>query len=407
MSDKPRLRPLDFQSVIYQSQQVWYLRDPLQLSQYQIFMPPALAQMLVYCDGTHSPQEIHAALCDQLGVQLDFKVVTDALAQLDEACLLENERTNKRLDELKAEFRAQSHRPPALADLSYPGTPSILAEQLENYSNGDDLSNWEPWFGRGIISPHIDYQRGGHVYAKVWQRAKTAVLDADLILVFGTDHNGGPGTFTLTRQAYATPYGVLPTDTELIDKVADAIGADAAYAEELHHRREHSVELTAVWLHHIYHQAGVDPKPMIPILVGSFHQLMHNGGHPAQDKTLMTAIDTLKQETAGKKVLAVASVDFAHVGPNFGDTFPMDQPRRTTLRQTDDLLVQSIIRGDATGCYDQIAAVLNKNRICGFSPIYLMLRYLGTTEGIQITYDQCSADDQDTSLVSIAGILLE
>lgn len=407
MSNKPRLRPLDFQSVVYQGQQVWYLRDPQQLSQYQIFMPPALAQMLIYLDGTHTPQEIHAALCAQLGAQLDFKIVEDALLQLDEACLLENERTQKRLDELKAEYHAQPHRPPALAELSYPGTPSILAHKLENYSNGDDLSNWQPWFGRGIISPHIDYQRGGPVYAKVWQRAKTAVLDADLVLIFGTDHNGGSGTFTLTRQAYATPYGVLPTDTALIDKVADAIGPEAAYAEELHHRKEHSVELTAVWLHHIYHQAGADPKPMIPILVGSFHHFVHNGGHPAQDETLMTAIETLKQETKGKKVLAVASVDFAHVGPNFGDHFPMDPQRRATLRQTDNLLVQSIIRGDASGFYDQIAAVQNKNRICGFSPIYLMMRYLGTTEGVQIAYDQCSADEEDTSLVSIAGILLE
>ncbi|MCA9928871.1 MAG: AmmeMemoRadiSam system protein B, partial [Anaerolineales bacterium] len=255
--------------------------------------------------------------------------------------------------------------------------------------------------------PHIDYQRGGPVYAKVWQRAKTAVLDADLILIFGTDHNGGPGTFTLTRLPYTTPYGELPTDVAIIDAIADAIGPEAAYAEELHHRQEHSVELSAVWLHHIYHEAGVVPKPMIPILVGSFHHFVSNGSHPAQDETLMTAIEVLKRETAAKKVLAVASVDFAHVGPNFGDNFPMDTQRRDALRQTDDLLVQSIIRGDATGFYDQIAAVENKNRICGFSPIYLMLRYLGTTEGVQVAYDQCSADEENASLVSIAGILLE
>ncbi|MFQ5436313.1 MAG: hypothetical protein ACE5FD_15715, partial [Anaerolineae bacterium] len=78
MSDKPRLRPLDFQAVVYQGQQVWYLRDPLQLSRYQIFMPPALAQMMLFCDGTHTPQEIHAALCAQLGVTLEFQIVADA-----------------------------------------------------------------------------------------------------------------------------------------------------------------------------------------------------------------------------------------------------------------------------------------------------------------------------------------
>src|SRR5690606_22699686 len=177
--------------------------------------------------------------------------------------------------------------------------------------------------GRAIISPHIDYPRGGKVYSKVWQRAKTAVLEADLVIILGTDHNGGLGTFTLTRQPYATPYGVLPTDTDLVDELAAAIGEEAAFAEELHHRKEHSIELSAVWLHYLYQQAGIDPKPMVPILCGSFHHFVMNGAHPAQDDLLGTAVTTLQRATADKKVLIVASVDFAHVGPAFGDDYVM------------------------------------------------------------------------------------
>ena len=57
--------------------------------------------------------------------------------------------------------------------------------------------------------------------------------------------------------------------------------------------------------------------------------------------------------------------------------------------------------------YDQIAAVEDRNKVCGFSSIYLLLRYLQGTEGVQVAYDHCRADDEDHSLVSIAGILLE
>lgn len=405
--EKPTLRPLDYQPVIYQGQQMWYLRDPLQLTEYQLVLPPAMAQMLMYCDGTRTPRQIHEALCQDLGAELEFEIVTDALAQLDKACLLENARSRQKIEALRDQYRSQPYRAATLANLSYPGTPRMLAQALNEYGADDDLSAWQPWSGRGLISPHIDYQRGGPVYAKVWRRAKTAVLDADLVIIFGTDHNGGPGTFTLTRQPYATPYGVLPTDLDLIDTVAAAIGEEAAYAEELHHRREHSVELSAVWLHHVYHQAGVEPKPMIPILVGSFHHFVMNGDHPSEDALLMSAVETLKETTKEKKVLAVASVDFAHVGPEFGDPFAMDEQRRQSLRREDDFLVQAIIRGDAASFYDQIASVENRNRVCGFSPIYLMLQYLGTTEGVQVAYDQCSADAEDASLVSIAGVLLE
>lgn len=386
---------------------MWYLRDPMQLTEYQLVVPPGLAQMLLYCDGTRTPAEIHAALCAQLGAALDFEIITDALAQLDEACLLENDRSRRQMEAARDLYRRQPYRAASLADLGYPGAPRMLAHMLNEYSNGDDLSPWAAWSGRGIISPHIDYRRGGAVYSQVWQRAKTAVLDADLVIIFGTDHNGGPGTYTLTRQPYATPYGVLPTDLALIDAVAAAIGEENAYAEELHHRQEHSVELSAVWLHHIYHQAGVEPRPMIPVLVGSFHHFVSNGRHPAQDELLTTAVAALQQLTRDKKVLAVASVDFAHVGPAFGDTFVMDEARRAALRRADDLLAQAIARGDAAGFYDQIAAVENQNRICGFSPIYLMMQFLGATEGVKVAYEQCAADAEDASLVSITGMLLE
>lgn len=407
MIPNPKLRPLDYQPVYHMGQQMWYLHDPLQLTPHQLVMPPALAQMLLFIDGTRDAVQIHQALCQHLGVELEPAIVQAALAQLDEACLLDNARSKQRLIEAHAAYRAQPFRPPALAKASYPEQPARLSSLLDNYGRTDNLNGWQLWHGRGLISPHIDYQRGGPVYAKVWRRARQAVLDADLVIIFGTDHKGGLGTFTLTRQHYATPYGVIPTDLDLVDRLAEAIGPENAFADELHHRQEHSIELSAVWLHHTYQQAGVRPKPMLPILVGSFHHFVMNGGHPAQDELLLTAVETLRRETAGRRVLAIASVDFAHVGPAFGDNFAMDEERRTALRQADDYLIQAIIRGDAATFYEQITAVEDKNRICGFSPIYLMLQYLGSTEGIQVAYDHCPADEQNHSLVSIAGVLLE
>lgn len=408
MSDsKPTLRPLDFQPVFHQGEQMWFLRDPMQLTPYQLLIPAVLAQMLIFCDGTRDEKAIHAAFCNYLNVDVDYAVVADTLAKLDAACLLDNERSRQAAQALLAEYRAQPYRPPALADLSYPGDPEQLEALFDNFALGDNLNGWQPWRGRGIVSPHIDYQRGGPVYARVWRRAATAVLEADLVIILGTDHNGGFGTFTLTRQPYATPYGVLPTDLALIDKVAAAIGSEAAYAEELHHRGEHSVELSAVWLHHIYHQAGIPPKPMVPVLIGSFHHFISNGSHPAEDARLTAAIETLQRETADRRVLVVASVDLAHVGPNFGDDFAMNTARRTQLKAADDRLLQAVLRGDAADFYNQIASVQDRNRICGFSPIYLMLRYLGVTEGVQIAYEQCPADAQNHSLVSICGLLLE
>lgn len=403
-NDRPLLRPLDLQPVQYQGQRMWLLRDPLQLSDRQLFLPESMAPLLTLLDGGRNKREIHSVFCQMVGASLDPEITADALDRLDEAYLLENRNSEQAKQAQMAEFRSQLFRAPALAGSSYPAEPDVLTEQLHGYSTG---SAAPPWQGRAIISPHIDFDRGGPVYSQVWRQAEAAILDADLVVVFGTDHYGGADTINLTKQPYATPYGILPADVALIDKLAAVLGPEAAFADELNHRQEHSVEFSAVWLHHIFDQAGKDPCPMVPILVGSFHHYLLSGERPLENERLSMFLDVLREETAGRRVFSVASVDLAHVGPNFGDEFVMDQPRRQALARQDSDLMTAAIDGDAESWYEQIAAVDDRNRICGFAPTYLLLRYLGQTNGMQVAYDQCPADNQDTSLVSICGLLLE
>ncbi len=402
MQDKPNLRPLDFQSVIYQDQQMWLIRDPLELSSYQLILTPALAQMLALCDGTRSSTEIQSDFYQNFGVRINSEVVEETLTRLNEACLLDNERSRQAIQDQLQMYQAQPYRPPSLAGLGYSADPDELDAEFEAFAMDDILDGWQPWTGRGVISPHIDYHRGGPVYAKVWRRAEAAVKQADLVLIFGTDHNGSPGKVTLTQTPYATPYGVMPTDLILVSQLANALGPDV-FEEELHHRKEHSVELSAVWLHHVRKD---DLCPVVPILCGSFHHYIWNDNHPSEDPRLTTFIDRLRTLTTGKKVLAVASVDLAHVGPNFGDDFIMDTQRRVQLTKSDKNLMEAIGKGDAERFYQQVAAVEDQNRICGFSSIYLMLRFLGSTKGIEVAYEHCPADTQNASLVSICGMLL-
>lgn len=386
---------------------MWLLNDPWRMSDRQILVPQVLAQMLILCDGTRTPEKIHADLCAQIGESIPLTAVISAIDELDNNFLLFNERFEAERQRLLDAYRSQPFRPPALADLSYPSSPQELSGLFDRYGRAHKSSEVSGWHGRGVISPHIDYQRGGPVYAQVWQRAAPSVLEADLVLIFGTDHNGSPGRITLTRQAYATPFGILPADLGLIDHLADALGPESAFAEELNHRTEHSVELSAVWLHHIFVQAGITPCPMVPILVGSFHHFLNNGHHPADDPTFNRFLTALRRETSGRRVLTVGSVDLAHVGPAFGDSFAMDSSRRERLTAEDKRLMDAVTRGDAAEFYRQIWAKQDRNRICGFAPLYLMLRHLDATGGMQVAYEHCAADQTDTSLVSICGILID
>jgi len=411
LSTKPALRPLDFQPVIYEGEQMWFLRDPLRLTEYQLMMPPGMAQLLPLLDGTRDMATLHADFCTLAGETVPYTVVEQAITQLDKALLLENERSQAALAEELADYCRQPFRPPALAGISYPAGATELSDQLAAYTPSGNPNGQSLWTGRGIISPHIDYMRGGPVYGQVWQEAVGAVAAADLVLIFGTDHNSANNLITLTRQPYATPFGVLPAAPDIVEQLAAAYGPEAAFAEELNHRDEHSVELSAVWLHYWLQRLGREPCPVIPILCGSFAPFVLTGEHPAEYQPLNRLIAALRAVTAGRRVLAVASVDFAHVGPAFGDNFVMDAGRRDQLLAQDKSLLAAIAAGDHARFYAEIAGIEDRNRICGFSSIYTLLRYLEDPAetapgGREVAYAQCPADAQNHSLVSICGYLL-
>lgn len=403
-SPHPKLRPVHPQPAIMRGRRVFLLQDPLRLSNKSVFIPVELAPLLAFCDGTRPLEGIRASLMIRAGINLSLAELEQILVTLDDALLLDNANSQDAIRAALAEFRSAPFRPPTLAGNGYPAVENKLRVELDAYIH--TIFGTEPVKQtiRGLVSPHIDYQRGGPVYAEVWSRAATAARQAELVVILGTDHNGNYGQVTLTKQSYATPYGVLPTDVELMDAIAGAIGEETAYAEELHHRFEHSIELAATWLHHI--RKG-KPCKLAPILLGSFSHFIHGeDGEPSQDTRYNRTIDVLKEAVNNKVALIVSAGDLAHIGPAF-DGNPVDMMGKTLLKVNDDVLIDAICTGDAEAVFQNIRAEKDSRNVCGLPPIYMAMRVLGETHGTLTGYDRCPADTNDTSFVSICGVIWE
>ncbi|MEE8470098.1 MAG: AmmeMemoRadiSam system protein B, partial [Dehalococcoidia bacterium] len=256
---------------------------------------------------------------------------------------------------------------------------------------------------RGLVSPHIDFQRGGAIYAEVWQRAAEVVRRAEVAIILGTNHFDGRKLVALTRQSYSTPWGILATAGDVVDAVASALGQDEVFADELNHRKEHSVEAAAVWLHYLARDGKCE---LVPILCGSFQGFIEGEVPPGESEEILRFVDAVSNATAKRRTLIVAAGDLAHVGPAFGDYSPVGVLERADLSTADDELVAAIARGDAEGLFQMVKQEKDRRRICGLSPIYLALRLLGETSGEVTGYAQCPADHQGTSFVSICGIVL-
>lgn len=397
----PRLRAIDVRPIMQDGQPFLMLRDPLQLSDKLVLLPQYLAPILLLCDGTRTLKGLQASLLLSFGLRIGVDVLEQICTALDGALLLENERFARARAAAVEAYRSAPFRPSSLAGQSYPENANELRQLLEDYFAAVDGA---PTSGgiRGLICPHIDFARGGPTYARTWARAAESVRAADLIVILGTDHYGEEGRVTLTRQNYATPFGVLPTAGEVVDELAQALGEQAAFADELHHLTEHSIELAAVWLHYLLDGHVV---PLVPILCGSFAHFVEGQADPRQTREFERLVEVLQRVMSDHNVLIVAAADLAHVGPAFGGD-PQGPAERARLQAADDVLIEHICAGDAEAFFAAIRHEGNHFGVCGLPPIYLTLRALSSSGGEQVAYAWCPADEQETSLVSVCGVLL-
>lgn len=400
---RPKLRRIQPQWAEQNGRPVLVLRDPLALSGKVLAVPQPLAPLLALCDGTRDESALRAALEIRAGVRISPEVLASILRQLDDALLLENERSAQALEAVLQDYRSAPCRVPASAGSGYPDDAVALSQMLQGYL---DRAGDVPRFpsARGLVSPHIDYMRGGGVYGRVWASAADAVREAEIAVLFGTDHMGDFSPLTLTRQNYATPFGVLPTARDIVDTVAAAIGQEWAFRDEIHHRNEHSVELAAVWLHYV---RGGAPCSIVPILCGSFERFVEGREAARTDAVIANGIGALRGALEGRRSVVIAAADLAHTGPAFGDTLPAGIVERAMGKKADRALMERMCEGDADGFLALIQEERDRRHICGLPPIYLALRLLEPAKGHAVGYDHAPADAQGASFVSFCGIVWE
>lgn len=400
----PKLRLLEFKPIVYDGQPFVYLRDSLQLSDKTILIPQPLAPVLVFCDGTRDFAAISAVIALRYGVQISVDVIDGMVEVLDKAFLLENQRFEERQHAALEAYRRAPHRPSCCAGHSYPGELDALMQIFTQAAESRDNLDAYPKT-RALISPHIDYARGAEVYGRVWQAAYQAVQNTEVIVIFGTDH-AGSDLITLTRQNYATPLGILPTDVDMVDALAREMGEEAAFHGELRHASEHSIELAAAWSQYIWlqgHAGHSDFPKIIPILTGDIADPQRAEGAA---QTIDRLVETLRNGLDGRRALYVAAADLSHVGPVF-DGAPVDEAAGRVLQAADHEVLSLICDGDAQGFLAAVQRVNNRNNICGVTPIYLALRMVQPSRGTSLAYALCPADEARTSVVSVCGVILE
>ena len=409
--DKPKIRPVEAFPVEQQGQTFILLRDPTGIAPEPILLGMGAYFLVVQMDGINERLDLQAAFARRFGEILPTEQIQQLIDALDRAYFLESTRYTERVQTLAEEFARNPERPAALAGLAYERDPIQLRQEIAGFfrrpgapgeiptpsSDGTGLS--------GLISPHIDPRRGGAAYAHAYAELLTRERP-ELVIILGTSHYGlGPQLFTATRKDYATPLGIVQTDQEFVARLAGRYKDGDLFEQELLHRNEHSIEFQALFLAWALGTIGYQ---VVPILVGSFHEMVLSGETPACDPRVGGLLEALRAEleTESRRVLIIAGVDFAHVGKKFGDSFKADEKVAEWVKREDFALIENIKRGDPGGFFADIAKDRDARKICGLSPMYTQLELLRDHPARLLMHD-IAMEPQTESAVSFASLAIE
>jgi hypothetical protein len=404
--DYPRIRSVEVFPAEVSGQKVICLRDPLSLSDKILFFPYPTFFIISLFDGAHSLVDIQTEFMRRFGELLYREKIRELIAQMDEYFLLDNERFRNAELKVIETFKCAPLRPLTLTGDSYDGGPEGLKQAIGSYfldpeGPGPPDGKRDPRSLAGAIAPHIDYRRGGPCYA--W--AHRAILESsppDLFIILGTAHSAMKQSFALTRKHFQTPWGLVETDQEFMSALERQF-SDDFYQDEFVHKGEHSIELQLVFLRALW--PGSKPFRIVPILCGSFHEAILEDKSPMELPGVASLIRALKKAMAEteRRVCVLASADLAHVGPRFGDPTPPDRISLLNLAEEDKRLLGYAERIDGEGFFRILAREKDRRKICGLSPIYVLLNVLDGVQGKLLKYSQ-SLDPTTQSVVTFGSV---
>lgn len=221
-------------------------------------------------------------------------------------------------------------RKSVIAGSWYPGAPSILRRDIENYF--DFVPDWE-WEREvvGLIAPHAGYIYSGQVAAHAYKLIRGKKYDA--VIVIGPSHRVAfHGVSIFSKGAYETPLGIVPVAEELTEKIKILSKMVVEIPEA--HFQEHSVEIQLPFL-----QVALGDFSFIPLVMGD------------QDaNTCQELAEAIYKASHGKKILIVGSSDLSHFY-NYNMAKELDAVVLRHLKDGDAVgLLASLEKGTAEAC---------------------------------------------------------
>lgn len=399
--EHPRLRyGLEATPVEREGQRLFLLSDRLGYQEEALVLSPAVLRLVAEMNGENTLRDLQALFMKMTGGLIHTEELQRIVGMLDEQLYLENARFRSFLDAEIRRFQDDPVRHMRHAGKSYPEDPTALREELGKLFDGESTPMSGPGLQStgmpllGLMAPHIDIRAGAKSFARAYKVCMDAI-SPDIWVILGTGHEPLENYFGLLDKDFETPLGIVRCDHESCDFLSRNASRDL-YAGSYNHRMEHSIEFQAVFL------ALVQPSARIVPLLCSFSE-----DDWERERAYIDEIAGLLKELVevrGGAVGFLASVDLAHIGPRYGDSFIPNGDTVAAQLSADRDLMTTLEECCAVDFILKIAREQNRRRICGVAPIYTMTKALeGRAHGKILDHSFAPADNRN-SFVTFASM---
>jgi len=183
-------------------------------------------------------------------------------------------------------------RPAAVSGMFYPGDRDELKRDISSLLLQARGKRREGII-RGIISPHAGYQYSGFTAANAYALLQGVKYET-VVVVSPSHREYFDGVSVFPGEAYETPLGTVPLDTELRERLKCETPIVAVSGSG--HGEEHAIEVQLPFLQHVLHQFL-----LLPIVIGN------------QDRKYCFGLgEALAKVLSGSNYLLVASTDLSH-----------------------------------------------------------------------------------------------
>jgi len=361
---------------------MFVLRDLEGLTDQTIALSPSGMLIASLLNGQNTAGEIQSQFSKWTGTFLQVSEIHSLIEQLNKSQLLETPEIQTKRRQIFEEFAASPVRKALHQGRGYPVNTLELASFLGAFFRDpkgpgvplpDSPKHPNPVLG--LVSPHIDFHRGGPAYAWAYQ-ALAQYPAPDVILALGVAHTSPNSPWVMTQKAYETSYGPVSVDRELYEVIKSHLWYDPL-DDEWVHRGEHSLEFQAVWLKFLWREKT---PSWVPILCSSFDRFCPDRP-PSTVATIERAIVGIGESLQvrlkkGQKIMVLAGVDLAHVGPCFGDEKQINAELEKKVETEDRASFEHALRLDADRFYLSVVSNSHWRRVCGLSALYTSLRWI-------------------------------